>query len=118
MSNRDDIRKALLSGKSEFKSKSVTVCGIDVEVRQPSVKSRRDLMKRATNEDGVIDTGEFLVWSVIFNTFVPDSKELVFEPADYDALVEKPVGGFMDGIAEVAAEMMNVDSDLKAEAKN
>lgn len=117
MSDLKSIRAALLGAKVEFASKEVTVCGIKVEVRQPSVKSRRDLFKRATI-DGVMDSSEFMVWAVIYNTYVPNTEERVFEDTDYEALVERPVGGFMDQISESAAEMMNVEEGVEAKVKN
>jgi hypothetical protein len=116
-SNRSSIRDGLLSTKVEFKSKIVTVNGVEVEVRQPSVKSRRDLMKRAT-DGGSVDLALFMVWGVIFNTYVPATNELVFDEMDFDALMEKPVGGFIDQLSEAASEMMNVDEDLENKAKN
>lgn len=115
--SRDSIRKALLGSKSEFKKEVVKFNGVKVEIRQPSMKARRDIMKRATNEKGV-DVLEFIVWSVIENTYVENTEEKVFESADYDALMEKPTGGFIDKFGEVASKLMNIDEDIEAEAKN
>lgn len=117
MSVRDQIRAATLGEKSEFRSEVVKYNGVEVEVRQPSVKARKELFKRCMDEAGRVDTMEFLTWSVIYNTYVPNSNELVFEDTDYDAMVEKPAGGFMDQFGEVAARVMNVEEDEDVEKK-
>jgi len=105
-----------MGAKSEFKNKIVKYKGIEVEIRQPSYKARKEVMQRAMEGDK-INTLEFLVWAVIENTYVKGTNERVFEDTDYDSLVEKPVGGFMDKFGEVAAELMNVEEDLDKRAK-
>ena len=58
----------------------------------------------------------FLVWSVIHNTYVPNTDELVFDELDYDSLVDNPTGGFVDEFSEVAARLVNVDTASKKKA--
>jgi hypothetical protein len=117
MSVRDNIRAKTVGANSEFRKKTIKYEGIEVELRQPSVGSRKALMHKASIE-GKLDTAEFLVWGVIYNTYVPETNELVFEESDYDVLIEKPTGGFMDQFAEVIAELMNVNSEVEKKAKN
>lgn len=102
---RDAILTATIGAKKVFRKEVVEFNGVKVEIRQPSNKSRRELLKRVRDKDGTIDPLEFLVWSVIENTYVPDTEEKVFEPGHYDALMEQPVGGFLDKFGEVAAEV-------------
>ena len=106
---RDQIRSATIGEKSEFKSKIVKYNGVEVEIRQPSVKSRKDIMAKAMTDNGTVDFAEFLTFAVLFNTYVPDTNELVFEDTDYDALMAKPTGGFLDKFGSDAAELMNVE---------
>ena len=106
---RDQIRAATIGEKSEFKSKIVKYNGIEVEIRQPSVKSRKEIMTKAMTDTGTIDFAEFLTFAVLYNTYVPDTEELVFEDTDYDGLMAKPTGGFMDQFGADAAELMNVE---------
>ena len=123
MSVRDELRKATLGTKVEFRKKVVNYNGMDFEIRQPSVKARSELFKRCTDDKGKVDLMNFLTWSVIFNTYVPDDAKdadgnpspdagkLVYEEGDYATLVEKPAGGFMDQFGEIASELMNVNED-------
>lgn len=117
MSSRSSIRDALLSAKTEFKSEVVPLNGVDVEVRQSTVKSRSELMKRST-VDGAVEFGAFLVWGVIYNTYVPGTNEKVFDEQDYDVLMEDPTGGIVDQLGEAISKIMNVSEDLKEKAKN
>ena len=114
---RDKLRKATLGAPSVFKSEIVTFNGAKFEIRQPTIKARSNLRSRCTTVKGPSDVDfdmfEFLVWSVIANTYVPGTDDLVFDEADYDALVQNPTGGFMDQFSEVAAELMNVEPDVK-----
>lgn len=107
MSTRDAIRKATIGQKKNFKSEVVEFNGVEVEIRQPSHKRRRELLKKARDKDGNVDPLDFLVWATIENVFVPDSDETVFEPADYDQLIEQPTGGFLDKLGEKAIEIFN-----------
>lgn len=104
---RDQIRAATIGAKSEFKTELVDWNGVEVEIRQPTHKSRKELFNKCKDKDGNLDATEFLVWSVIRNTYIPKTNETVFEAADYDALVEKPAGGFLDKFGEVAVRLFN-----------
>jgi len=118
MSTRKSVRDALLGKSPEFKKEVVDYSGIQVEIRQPSLKSRQAIMKRAQDKEGKTDIFEFLVWAVIENTYLVGSEEKIFEDTDYDTLVVRPAGGFMDKFGEVAAALMNVDEDVSEKAKN
>ena len=116
MSTRNQVRSALLS-KSEFRKEVVEYNGIKVEIRQPSVKGRQKILRDAT-VDGTIDSMEFLTRSVIENTYMVGTDERVFEDADYDVLVNKPTGGFLDKFGEKCAELMNTSIDIEEQVKN
>ena len=103
----NDIRTTLLNSKSNFKSKNVEVEGVEVEVRQPSMKRRRDMQKSATDDNGEFDSTKFLVYAVIYFTFYPGTNDLVFSPDDFDKLMEQPAGGWVDQIGEQASELIN-----------
>ena len=112
MTSRDKLRAATIGKKPEFFSRKVQHDGHTFEIRQPSIRARKELRTRCTSidEEGVkFDMFEFLVWAVIKNTYVPGTNELVFEDADYDTMLENPTGGFMDSFSEVAAEIVNVE---------
>ena len=114
--NRDTLRQATLGAKKHFRKEIVEFNGQEFEIRQPTIKSRSELRAKCTTvtKDGVsFDTFEFLVWSVIQNTYVPNTDERVFDDTDYNVLVENPTGGFMDKFSEIASKLLNVDTETK-----
>ena len=119
MSIRDNLRSKATNGK--FRTKIVEVEGERVLVKQPSVRGRRDLMNKATKENGQVDLAEFLIWGLINNCYVPedakgadgkkdpDAGKRIWEDTDYDSLMEQPAGGTLDELGSVAAELLNVE---------
>ena len=113
---REALRKATLGTKRTVKKEIVKLNDLEFEIRQPTILERANLRKKCvTIEDGreVINVFDFLVWSVIENTYVPETDERVFDAADYDTLMQNPSGGFMDKFGEIASNLMNVDFDAK-----
>lgn len=108
--DKSTLRSITLGAAKKFRTSVVSIDGNDFEVRQLSVKGRRDLLEKAYNsETGKLDTQEYLVWSVIKSTFVPGTDELVYSDADYESLVAMPTGGFVDKLGEAASKLLNVD---------
>ena len=112
MSLRDAIRKATLGSQSEFKKEVVKWNGVEVELRQPSVKQRQELFKRCVGDGGKIDSLEFMTLGVIACTYVPGTDEKVFDDTDYDGIMARPAGGFLDKFGAQIAELTNVDEDM------
>lgn len=110
---RDKIRAATLGKPTQFKSKTFTYEGVDVEFRQPNLRDRQLLITKSRNKAGDFDFVEFLVWSVISNTYVPGTTEKVFEESDYDAMIAKNSGSFVDKFGAEIAELLNVEEDGK-----
>ena len=108
---RDQIRAATLGEKAEFRNEVVDYNGIKVELRQPTVKARKQIMDKAVKDNGNIDILMFMTWGVIYNTYVPDTNDLVFEDADFDAMMEKPTGGFLDKFGAKISELLNIEED-------
>lgn len=117
MSQRDAIRAATLGQNVPFKKEVVNYNGVDVEIRQPSHKSRRELFKKCTDESGKVDMLAFLAYAVILNTYVPGTEETVFEESDFEVMVAKPAGGFLDKYGSVAASLLNVEEDIESKSK-
>ena len=111
MSIRDSIRTATLGQPRIFKKKIVTVNGVEVEVRQPSVGIRKDLFSKCKTQTGEIDPLAFSVWAVIKCCFVPDTDEAIYIDEDYDKLVATPTGGFLDTLAQEASDIMSFTAD-------
>lgn len=82
---------------------------VAVEVRQPSVKERNQVVSKYRNSE-TMDM-DLILWMAINQTFVPGTDEPVFTKEDYDALVNSPAGGFADQFGNQALELLNVDTD-------
>lgn len=133
---RKKIRGATIGRKAEFKRKSVKVNGVEVDVEQPSVASRAQIMKRSRDSNKVaktakgkdreeigaqdvlssLDYGKMQAWATIYCAKVPDSDDMVYSEEDFDALLNRPAGGFVDKLSQAAMELMNVDAE--EDAKN
>lgn len=109
---RNKIRAATVGAPKQFKKELITYNGVEIEIRQPSLKVRKSIGERATQNNHV-DLLEFLVWAVIECTFVPGTDEKVFEIADYEGLISQPTDSFMDEIGEKAASMCNIIGTTK-----
>lgn len=119
---RDLLRKATLGTAVQFKSETITINDQEFEVKQPSLKERRAIQQKCIimGEEGIesIDISELMVWSVIRCTFVPGTDVHVFDPEDYEALINRPTGGFMDELSALALKMMNLKADDASPEKN
>lgn len=115
MSNAKAIRDKTLGAKKGFKTKNVQLeDGTEVEIRQPSIKRRKEIMNAVTDEQGNVDGGDLVVWAAIYCSFVPGENETVFSEEDYEALLEEPTGSFVDDFGQAALELMNVSAEGKA----
>ena len=110
---RDKLRGKLLGSKKDFKTKTIEWEGDFFEFRQPTMKLRSKIYAKSKHDSDSVEVFEFMVWSVIYTLYVPGTNDLVFEESDYEALMENPVGGFMDEFSETASQVMNVDPKEK-----
>ncbi len=122
------LRAATLGSRKEFKSERKEWGGEVFEIRQPSVAGRARIFRYAGSLEeeapkgkkgkaeaaGVmqqVDLAKMQVWSVIECTYIPKSSEKVFTKVDYDDLMGRPAGDFVDAFAAIAMKLMNVDSE-------
>lgn len=105
---RDKIRSKALSG-AEFKKEIVKIEGEEVELREPSAKVRNEVFKHS-KEDGEINPMLFIVWTVIYCSYVPNTKERVFEDTDFDTLMNLPAHK-LDSLSEAAGRVLNTDEE-------
>ena len=111
---RNAIRAKTVGSNKIFKTKLVEFNGVDIEIKEPSVKIWGQILKAVmTIEDGVNKTemDKYLIWSVIYCSFVPESNTRVFEDTDYESLEGFPRSGFVGEFSEIALEMMNSDAE-------
>ena len=106
-SPRDAFRAAILSTDAPV-AKRMKVKGVDVEIRNMSLKQRRSI-ETAAKGDGTLAN----VLAVIACTFIPETDTPMFEAADQEALLGRPSGGFVD---ELAAEIAGLVEGEKKKA--
>ncbi len=106
---RDRIRGKTVGGQKIFKSRIITYLGEEIEIKEPTVKEWGVILRAMTKEEGKMEFDQYLVWSVIMCSFVPGTKEKVFEAEDFDSLMEQPKSGFMTEFSDIASDLMKVD---------
>jgi hypothetical protein len=108
---RDSIRGSLLGRAAQRRSEVVTLDGTEIEIRQPTVKGRANIFKRAgikgENTEGV-DPSELQAAALTEMCFVPGTMERVFEVTDHDVLVEQACGGWADEAFAKCMSILNV----------
>lgn len=108
MSNKVvSLRDAVLGKAATFKTKEVEVDGNTFVMKQLSVKGRKEVLSKATKNDS-LDPYEFFIWATIYCTHDTEGKR-VFEPSDYEALIEFPSGGLIDTLGAAASSLLNGD---------
>lgn len=111
MSLKDDLRKLTVGSKSEYKTIQIDFKGSVVVFKQPSLRQRKDIITKSVGEDREIDGVSMQVWSVIYLTHDSEGNR-VFDETDYDSLMEKPAGSFVDTFAESAMKLLgNMEED-------
>lgn len=109
LSVKDKIRAATLGKKSAIKSKVFDYEGIEVEVREPNLKSKRELLKRAKDSNGELDVVDFMIYATILNTYSPGTDELVFSIEDYDVMANQYSDSFIDKFSSEISALMNAE---------
>lgn len=85
---------------------------IMVEVRRPSVSGRGSIMKAAKAASGdrdKLELAELQIEAVLRCSYEPGTDVLVFDEPDRKDLRVRPVGGWVDDLAEAALELLNID---------
>lgn len=133
---KEQIRSKTIGAKANFRKEIVEVNDIKVEVRQPSVSERGKIMKRSRDSEKVetaakgkkakdvgaedvlssLDYGKMQAWATIYCSYVPETDEKVYEEQDFEALLNRPAGGFVDKLSTAAMNLMNVQAE--EDAKN
>lgn len=118
MSLREELRKKALS-KRYFRRDSVQVTFPGdteptlVEVIQPTTRERAAILEAggvSAKKDAKGSLADLQVAAVIACTVVPGTEERVFEPADREALLAAPAGGWLDDLSNAAMRLLDVDT--------
>lgn len=114
---RNQIRAKTVGAASIFKTKIVEYNGIEIEIKEPTVEAWGEILRKARGpenndgSDGPIMFSQFLIWSVIYCSYVPEEDTLVFEEADYAVLSKKPKSSFLDHFFDIAQSLMKVETE-------
>ncbi len=99
---RDELRKALLSDTPKAESKMITLFGMQVELRQPTLEA---ILKARDTED----TTSRAVDMIIEYAYVPGTDEHIFEPGDRVQMLRWPFGKDLTELNEAIADLTGVD---------
>lgn len=108
MTQRDTLRSRIFSARA--KAKIVTYNGVEIEVRQPSLKSVIE------GNDG--DNKQATVRMLIENCFVPGTEEKIFEDTDYDSLLAMPFSSEWVAMSEAITELTGLKKEVDKQAGN
>lgn len=114
--SRDEVRKALLAPKKEFKRSKIKVNGAKLEILAPSVLERSELRKACTNVDdeGVeFNVFEYGLKAVIAGTVLEGTITKAFDDEDYDNLCSYPAGSWVDELIDLALTVYNISGSTK-----
>ena len=112
---RDELRSKTVGSASVFKSKLTKYNGVDIEIREPSVETWGLILEKAkSGEDSMINFSQYLLWTVIYCSFVPGTNLLLFEEGDYDGLKMKPKDSFVSEFNDIAQKLMEIDTGVAA----
>jgi len=101
---RDQLRAALISNTPEAESIAVTLFGVEIDLRQPSLAS---IMK--AREQG--DAATRAVDMIIEYAYVPGTDEHIFEDTDRDRILKWPFGKDLTVLNKAVADLTGVDLD-------
>lgn len=108
---RDKIRSKTVGSSNIFKSKLINHDGVDIEIREPSVETWGLILEKARGDDDRgIKFQKYLIWTVIYCSFVPGTDIPIFEDTDYDSLKKKPKNSFVSDFDEIAQKLITIDT--------
>jgi len=99
---RDEIRAQLIGTRHEAKRERVTLFGVEVDLRQPTLASILDA--REEDDERTRTTDVFLNYA-----FVPGTDERVFEEGDRDAILNWPFTEELMEVQIVIARLTGID---------
>lgn len=106
--DRDALRAKLFRNK-KFKTKTLDLFGVIVELRQPSVGQIANLSDSADGKTALVNT-------LVQYAYVPGSDEKMFDEADKNDILSWPVGPWMKDMNDAILELTSFD--MAASEKN
>ncbi len=105
---RNAIRGEFFKAK-HFKKKIITLQGVDMEIRQPTIGS---ILEFREEEDRKVA----LLRMMVVYCFIPGTNIKIFEDADFDAIMSQPFDDSVMRLSEAIEDLTGLD--LKATEKN
>ncbi len=99
---RDQLRAQLLGANQRSASKLITIYGVEIELRQPTLKA----IMEARDED---NNAARAAGMIIEYAFVPGTDEHIFEDTDRDIILNWPYGEDLTALNIAIADLTGVD---------
>lgn len=118
------LRDRIFTKKVQFAEKEVELDGDKIILRQPDLKVRSEIYKKAAKTDKKkgsmeVDISQLQVYTVIFCAFDPETGDRIFNPGDYEKLSESALGTYIiNKLADPAMELMEVELEPKKPEKS
>lgn len=98
---RSELRKNLFKSR-KLKSKTISIRGTDLEIRQPTIGQSLELGPDMPRK-------EALFRALVMYCFVPGTDEPVFEEGDRDEVMSWPVEAWFNDLNQALVELTDVD---------
>lgn len=106
------IRAGTVGANKNFRRITVTWNGIELDIQQPSVTQRNDILNAGkAGKSGVKDTASLMATALVLCSYVPGTAVQPFGPADLDSIRKMPAGGDADEIFQRIMQLMNAEDD-------
>ncbi len=105
---RAEIRSALIGSTPLAKSVLIHVWGIDMELRQPTLKAIMDTRDIESSSERAVEM-------IIKYAYVPGTDELIFEDSDAELILRWPFGEDMLKVQETITELTGLDIESAKE---
>lgn len=123
---RDRLRSAVLGSRIELEEKTVEVDGLSFLLIEPNVKDRaaitaaagitRQRFMKTGETEATVDTARYAVMAIILCTYVPETRERVFQLQDEgDLLKRSSRDKFLSALGEAATDFLKATEE---KAKN
>lgn len=93
------IRDKILKAEVASEVVSIPEWDVKIEVRQRTVKQQYEILDKVRNPQGDIDGLKLAIETIMACSYDPDSGEMVFDPADRDALMNVESAAFQTLLA-------------------
>jgi hypothetical protein len=106
---RQQIRDHILgSGAAKPKSELIDLFGMQVEIRQPSLKAMMEARE-------IEDNNQRIATMIVYYTYVPGTDDRVFEDSDIPEILSWPFGADLTRLNAAITKLTGIDVSVKQE---